>query len=130
MTNQEKIESVRRGVYAWRNDGTLVQLKEVLKITWPKDEFITGGGYKFYYKNKDNFNLWDLEDTTDLPTHSIKDFFNTDDNKTNKRKSLKKLDNCVFGLKLICLIMSGIACSLGRFDIGSYFILVAIYLKK
>ena len=124
MTKKEKIESVRQGKYALINDGTLEQLQEVLKMTWPKDKYITSGGYKFYYKNKDNFNLWDLEDTTDLPTHSIKDFFN------NKRKSLKKLDNCVFGLKLICLIMSGIACSLGRFDIGSYFILVAIYLKK
>ena len=52
MTNQEKIESVRQGEYAWFHDGTLEQLREVLKMTWPKDGFGLKASYKFYYRNK------------------------------------------------------------------------------
>ena len=91
MNKQEKIESVRCGEYAWRNDGKLKQLKEVLKITWPKDEFITGGTNKFYYRDKSDLGCCDSNNTTTLPTHSVKEFFNKGESEKKETSEVDKL---------------------------------------
>jgi len=79
MKKQEKIESVGRGEYAWHNDGTVEQLREVIKMSFPNVVYVIDGHYKFYHACQDNFEFLDLGDTTDLPSHSVKDFFNVDE---------------------------------------------------
>lgn len=79
MNKQEKIESVGRSDYAWHNDGTVEQLREVLKMSFPNDSFKATGEGVYYRSQSPHFGRWDSYDKTTLPTHSVKDFFNVDE---------------------------------------------------
>lgn len=64
------IEDLRKGKCAVKNDGTAEELKEVLELTF-LGSTVTVGLYKFYYACGDD---WRCNDSTNLPTQSVKDF--------------------------------------------------------
>lgn len=66
------IQDLREGSCAVENDGTLEELREVLKKAFPDDKAIPKGGIKFYYLNANGY--WKLSDGTNLPIQSVKDF--------------------------------------------------------
>lgn len=68
------IEDLSKGNCAVINDGTLEELREVLRLAFPNSNSnITDGLYKFYYAK---YNAWDCVDSCSLPTQSVKDFLN------------------------------------------------------
>ena len=64
------IEDLKQGKCAVINDGTLEELREVLRLAFPNSNS-TGGLYKFYYAR---YNAWDCVDNCSFPTQSVKDF--------------------------------------------------------
>lgn len=68
MTNLEKLTN---GEIAAKNNGTLEQLREVLKHCFPKDLCTTEGSSIFYYKSKKFEDGWYPSDKTYLPTINI-----------------------------------------------------------
>lgn len=66
------IKDLANGLVAVKNDGTLEELRKVIKLAWPND-IKTGGCYRFYYKNCAKNEYWP-SDSTDLPKQSVKDF--------------------------------------------------------
>jgi len=70
--NKKLIEQLQNGEIAVKNDGTLEQIKTVLKCAFPKD-CEPDGHHKYYYLNMDY--QWDCDDLVDLPKVSVKDFF-------------------------------------------------------
>lgn len=64
------IEDLKQGKCAVINDGTLKELREVLRLAFSGTSD-TDGLYKFYYAFG---NDWDCNDKTNLPTQSVKDF--------------------------------------------------------
>ena len=83
MNKQEKIESVRRGEYAWHNDGTFEQLQKVIKLTFPNDRFIENVDEPYITTHGigEGKKYWRTARIIDLPTHSIKEMFEMDDKK-------------------------------------------------
>ena len=71
--NEKLIKQLREGTIALKNDGTLDELNKVLRYAFPCERSSSTGILKYYFAglNKD---YWTLEDTTDLPTHSVKEF--------------------------------------------------------
>ena len=71
--NEKLIKQLREGTIALKNDGTLEELNKVLRYAFPCERSSSTGILKYYFAglNKD---YWTLEDTTDLPTHSVKEF--------------------------------------------------------
>ena len=71
--NKKLIKQLREGTIALKNDGTLDELNKVLRYAFPCERSSSTGISKYYFAglNKD---YWTLEDTTDLPTHSVKEF--------------------------------------------------------
>jgi hypothetical protein len=70
------IQDLANGNCAVINDGTLKELKKVLSLAFPTDEDseIIKGTYKFYHKSKLEIQYWTCDDSTDLPTQSVKYF--------------------------------------------------------
>jgi hypothetical protein len=73
------LEDLRLGKVALLNDGSLEDLKEVLKTVFPEDTATDSmnGGCKYYFKHPNSIkypNYWDCADYTDLPTQSLKKF--------------------------------------------------------
>ena len=66
------IEDLKQGKCAVINDGTLEELREVLRLAFPNSNS-TDGLYKFYYAK---YNAWNCDDSCNLPTQSVKDFLN------------------------------------------------------
>lgn len=79
--NQELITKARKGEIAILNDGSVEELKSVLKEAWPTDDFNIQGAAKYYFKDFNDPLCWWNDDETALPSHSVKDFFMT--NKLN-----------------------------------------------
>lgn len=71
--NKELIKQLALGKIAVRNDGSLEELRQVLKEAFPKDDFITEGTHKNYILSDDE-DFWDAEDFTNLPSYSVKEF--------------------------------------------------------
>ena len=71
--NKKLIKQLREGTIAVKNDGTIDELNKVLKYAFPNDASVSKGFTKYYFAglNKD---YWTLEDTTNLPTCSVKEF--------------------------------------------------------
>ena len=71
--NEKLIKKLREGTIALKNDGTLDELNKVLKYAFPNDPSESKGIANYYFAglNKD---YWTLEDTINLPTHSVKEF--------------------------------------------------------
>lgn len=58
--NKELIAKLAAGEIAVKNDGTLEELKSVLRAAFPKDESRIGGRYKYYYALSSD--KWDCSD--------------------------------------------------------------------
>ena len=73
------IEDLKQGRCAVINDGTLEELREVLRLAFPDSILDVAGGCRYYFldkklKNEDEIYVWDLDNNTNLPTKSVKDF--------------------------------------------------------
>ena len=71
--NEKLIKQLREGTIALKNDGTLDELKKVLRYAFPNDASESKGLTNYYFVSEDK-NYWSFNDTTDLPTHSVKEF--------------------------------------------------------
>lgn len=74
--NEKLIKQLREGTIALRNDGTLEELREVLKYAFPNDKTKISGNYKYYYKfhNKYYGYEWGCDNGINFPKHSVKEF--------------------------------------------------------
>ena len=73
------IEDLKQGRCAVINDGTLEELREVLRLAFPDSILDVSGGCRHYFldnklKNEEEIYVWDLDKDTNLPTQSVKDF--------------------------------------------------------
>lgn len=66
------IQDLANGKVALKNDGTLEELKEVLKKAFPKDITIPNGLSTYYYLALKT--IWQDSLSTNLPKQSVKDF--------------------------------------------------------
>lgn len=71
--NEKLIKQLREGTIAVKNDGTLDELNKVLRYAFPNDVSVSKGFTKYYFVSEDK-NYWSLHDTTNLPSHSVKEF--------------------------------------------------------
>ena len=71
--NEKLIKQLREGKIALKNDGTLDELNKVLRYAFPNDVSVSKGFTKYYFVSEDK-NYWSLYDTTNLPSHSVKEF--------------------------------------------------------
>ena len=71
--NEKLIKQLREGTIALKNDGTLEELNKVLRYAFPNDVPSSKGYCKYYFVSEDK-NYWSFNDTTDLPSHSVKEF--------------------------------------------------------
>ena len=71
--NEKLIKQLREGVIALKNDGALDELNKVLKYAFPNDVSVLIGFNKYYFVSEDK-NYWALYETTNLPSHSVKEF--------------------------------------------------------
>ena len=71
--NEKLIKQLREGTIALKNDRTLDELNKVLKYAFPNDASVSSGFTKYYFASEDK-HCWSLYDTTDLPSHSVKEF--------------------------------------------------------
>ena len=71
--NEKLIKQLREGTIAVKNDSTIDELNKVLRYAFPNEPSESKGIANYYFAglNKD---YWTLEDTTNLPTHSVKEF--------------------------------------------------------
>ena len=60
-----------------KNNGTVEQLREVLKKCWPKDPMVCNGDYMFYLAGKDDYSMWVGCDVAyiDLSILNVTDFY-------------------------------------------------------
>jgi hypothetical protein len=76
--NEKLIKQLKEGKIALHNDGTLEELREVLKYAFPENSFHINGGNDFYYANKRNSEYWISVKKElcllDLPSYSVKEF--------------------------------------------------------
>ena len=68
------IEDLSKGICAVVNDGTLEQLKEVIKKAFPNSDQHLAGAFRFYFPPIDINKIWECSDETHQPTQSVKDF--------------------------------------------------------
>ena len=71
--NKKLIKKLRKGTIAVVNDGTLEELREVLRYAFPKDMANPHGVLNYYYK-RPYHDEWLGIVNTHLPTHSVKEF--------------------------------------------------------
>ena len=69
------IEDITNGNCAVINDGTLEELRLVIKLANPSDG-LPPGGTNLYYWLEDNTKLWRADNHTSFPAQSVKDFLN------------------------------------------------------
>ena len=71
--NEKLIKQLREGTIALKNDGTLDELNKVLRYAFPNEPSESKGIANYYFAglNKD---YWTLNETTNLPSHSVKEF--------------------------------------------------------
>lgn len=68
------IEDLKNGKCAVKNDGSVEELREVLRRAFPRDSAIVSGGASYYMKMDGGSKDWDCSDSPDLPYQSLKDF--------------------------------------------------------
>ena len=71
--NEKLIKQLREGTIALKNDGTLDELNKVLRYAFPNEPSESKGIRKYYFATSNKY-YWTLNDTTDLPSHSVKEF--------------------------------------------------------
>lgn len=67
------IEDLRNGKCAVINDGTLEELRDVLREAFPEDKTVAEGYYRCYYLGYNGV-YYSYNNSTYLPTQSVKDF--------------------------------------------------------
>lgn len=72
--NKKLIKKLKKGTIAVVNDGTLEELREVLKCAFPNDNTKSSGECKYYFKPNYSENYWATNDKTNLLTYSVKEF--------------------------------------------------------
>ena len=82
--NQKLIKQLQNGEIAVRNDGTLDELREVLKVAFPKDKTELNDFYKrkdVFLASKEYTGEWcyDILQHNTLPNFSVKDFLKPDE---------------------------------------------------
>ena len=75
--NEKLIKQLREGTIALKNDGTLDELREVLKCAFPKEMTNPQGVLNYYYK-RPYHDEWIGIDYTHLPSHSVKEFLKSE----------------------------------------------------
>ena len=75
--NEKLIKQLREGTIALKNDGTLEDLRGVLKYAFPKEMTNPQGVLNYYYK-RPYHDEWIGIDYTHLPTHSVKEFLKSE----------------------------------------------------
>lgn len=75
--NEKLLKKLREGTIAVKNDGTIDELNKVLKYAFPNDNSVSKGFTKYYFASKDK-NYWSLYDTTNLHSHSVKEFLKSE----------------------------------------------------
>lgn len=88
-TQTYTIEDLREGRVAVVNDGTIQELRKVLKKSFPEDSPEASGSYKYYHRDITITNLWESSPTTDLPTQSVKVFLKEIELEEVKEKAKK-----------------------------------------
>jgi hypothetical protein len=73
--NEKLIKKLRKGTIALVNNGTLEELRKVLRYAFPNDKSKISGDCKYYFKSACGENIWVANDKTNLPTHYVKEFF-------------------------------------------------------
>lgn len=68
------IQDLSDGKVAVVNDGTVEELREVLKLAFPEDKSNCHARNKCYIKNTVESYMWGITNSTDLPTQSVKEF--------------------------------------------------------
>ena len=71
--NEKLIKQLREGTIALKNDGTLDELNKVLRYAFPNEPSESKGIRKYYFATSNKY-YWTLNDTTNLPSHSVKEF--------------------------------------------------------
>ena len=71
--NEKLIKQLREGTIALKNDGTLDELNKVLRYAFPCEHSESKGIRKYYFATSNKY-YWTLNDTTNLPSHSVKEF--------------------------------------------------------
>ena len=71
--NEKLIKQLREGTIALKNDGTLDELNKVLIYAFPYEGSMSQGVAKYYFAGLNKY-YWTLNDETDLPSHSVKEF--------------------------------------------------------
>jgi hypothetical protein len=92
------IQDLAYGKCAVVNDGSLEELREVLKLAFPDDETITSGSFRHYMLGSKY--EWMTSDFTHLPTQSVKEFLKNKvmtkctvlGEEPKKEKELKKIE--------------------------------------
>lgn len=72
--NQKLIQQLRNGKIAAENEGTVGQLREVVKAAFPEYDY-PDGDFRFYFKDVRFPHEWDCSEKTNLPIISLSDFY-------------------------------------------------------
>ena|SRR5690606_933140 len=69
------IEDLRNGKCAVKNDGTVEELKKVLRLAFPSDNSVIEGAHKYYYSSSHEGEwMGSSYPRNDLPVQSVKNF--------------------------------------------------------
>lgn len=72
------IEDLRNGNCAVTNDGTLEELKNVLRLAFHSETSCLMGSYKYYQQSSDDINEWVGTNCAFIPSQSVKEFSNSE----------------------------------------------------
>ena len=87
--NEKLIKQLREGTIALKNDGTLDELRKVLKYAFPLDIVNTTVLYLNYSASNKKY-YWIGADTPNLPSHSVKEFLKPENEYPKVMKVSKK----------------------------------------
>jgi hypothetical protein len=87
------INDLREGRVAVINDGTVEELRKVLKHAFSNDHFKPDGTYQFYIVDPDEDGVWDCADKVTTPTQSVKVFIEEIERPSSDPLTL---ENCEF----------------------------------
>jgi len=85
------IKDLELGKCAVINDGTLEQLREVIKLAFPNSDQHLAGAFRFYFPPIDINKIWECSDDTDQPTQSVKDFLEAETTRTISVEQSQKI---------------------------------------
>ena len=87
--NEKLIKQLREGTIAVENDGTLDDLIKILQYAFSNDKCKINGDCKYYFKLDYGENIWIGDNIVGLPTHSVKEFLNSE----NEYPKVMKVSN-------------------------------------